>query len=122
MSMPVSRAANAFMRGPLAPYARGFAAELGEAGYTRAWVTGHLAVMRELSGWLAGEGPAPDALSSEPVAARFVHGMRPSARPRPTVRTVGRCLTIFAAGGPSRSLSRRRRRNGRDCWRTTAVT
>jgi site-specific recombinase XerD len=62
-------------------------------------VTDHLAVMRELSGWLAGEGLGPDALSAGPVVARFVQGMRPNARPRPTVRTVAPVLDYLRGRG-----------------------
>lgn len=52
-----------------------------------------------LSGWLAGEGLGPDALSAERVVARFVQGMRPNARPWQTVRTVAPVLDYLRGRG-----------------------
>jgi len=59
--------ARTVVTGPLAPYARGWRAELAARGYAPHSVTAHAQLMAHLSGWLAATGRGIDALTGEVV-------------------------------------------------------
>lgn len=59
--------ARTVVTGPLAPYARGWRAELAARGYAPHSVTAHAQLMAHLSGWLAATGRGVDALTGEVV-------------------------------------------------------
>ena len=61
------------VRGPLAGCTAGFAGELKRLGYSTSGAWDHLRLLRELSGWLAGEGLAPAELTVGQMA-RFQGG------------------------------------------------
>ena len=57
------------MAGPLAPYARGFAAELAHLGYSSWWVQKQLRLAAHLSGWLDEAGLDAAALDAAAIEA-----------------------------------------------------
>jgi integrase/recombinase XerD len=59
------------VRGPLAPYAGGFRAELERLGYTPLTAAGHVRLMAHLSRWLAREGAEAPGLTPAMVDAYF---------------------------------------------------
>ena len=59
--------ARTVVTGPLAPYARGWRAELAARGYAPHSVTAHAQLMAHLSGWLAATGRGIDAMTDEVV-------------------------------------------------------
>ena len=63
------------VRGPLEPYAGGFAAELSRQGYTRLALVIQLRLLSHLSRWLQGEGLESGGLSGL-VVERFVAARR----------------------------------------------
>lgn len=65
----------ASVRGPLAPYAGGFRAELERLGYTPLTAATHVRLMAHLSRWLAAEGLDTSALTA-PVVERYFAGRR----------------------------------------------
>jgi integrase/recombinase XerD len=71
----VSECSDVRVRGPLAGYAAGFAAELERLGYSRSGVRQQLGLLADLSGWLVAEGLAPAELAAGQVA-RFLGARR----------------------------------------------
>jgi integrase/recombinase XerD len=61
--------------GPLGPFVAGFAAELARQGYKPQPVGRQIGLVAALSGWMAADGMAPSALSSE-AAERFCAARR----------------------------------------------
>jgi integrase/recombinase XerD len=61
--------------GPLGPFAAGFVDDLSRQGFKLETIGRHIALVAELSSWLAAEGVAPSALSSE-VAERYAAARR----------------------------------------------
>ena len=59
--------ARTVVTGPLAPYARGWRAELAARGYAPHSITAHAQLMAHLSRWLAAAGRGVDALTDEIV-------------------------------------------------------
>ncbi len=59
------------VRGPLAPYAGGFRAELERLGYTPLTAAAHVRLMAHLSRWLAREGADAPGLTPALVDAYF---------------------------------------------------
>ena len=56
-----------FVRGPLAPYVAGFAAELLEQGYTRSSAEQHVCFVAHLDRWLVAEGLGVHDLSASTI-------------------------------------------------------
>jgi integrase/recombinase XerD len=67
--------------GPLGPFVAGFAAELSRQGYMRRPAELQVALVAELSDWLAAEGLAVSEFSSE-VAERFMAARRAAGHTR----------------------------------------
>ena len=61
--------------GPLGPFAAGFVDDLSRQGFKLETVGRHVALVAELSSWLAAEGVAPSGLSSE-AAERYAAARR----------------------------------------------
>lgn len=61
--------------GPLAPFAGGLRQDLARQGYALDTVTGHVHLLADLSGWLAGRGLAAADLTVE-VTREFLHERR----------------------------------------------
>src|SRR6266404_2986654 len=59
--------ARTVVTGPLAPYARGWRAELAARGYAPHSITAHAQLMAHVSGWLAVTGRGVDAMTDEVV-------------------------------------------------------
>jgi hypothetical protein len=59
------------VRGPLAPYAEGFRAELERLGYTPLTAAGHLRLVAHLSRWMLGQNLTLAALTQATVDAYF---------------------------------------------------
>ena len=59
------------VRGPLAPYAGGFRAELERLGYTPLTAATHVRLVAHLSRWLAREGAEASGLTPAVVDAYF---------------------------------------------------
>ena len=59
--------ARTVVTGPLAPYARGWRAELAARGYAPHSITAHAQLMAHVSGWLAATGRGVDAMTDEVV-------------------------------------------------------
>jgi site-specific recombinase XerD len=85
--------ARTVVTGPLAPYARGWRAELAARGYAPHSVTAHAQLMAHLSGWLAATGRGVDALTGEVVReytlARRAAGYRNRATERALAPLLG---------------------------------
>lgn len=71
----MSECSDVRVRGPLAGYSAGFAAELERLGYSRSGVRQQLGLLAGLSGWLVAEGLAPAELAAGQVA-RFLGARR----------------------------------------------
>jgi len=69
------------VRGPLRPYAAGYAAELVRVGYTASGATLQLRLVASLSAWLEAEGLAPGTLSAAQVE-RFLAARRAAGHTR----------------------------------------
>jgi integrase/recombinase XerD len=69
------------VRGPLAPYAAGYAAELSRLGYRASGATLQARLLADLSAWLEREGLEPGALSPMEVD-RFLTGRRAAGHTR----------------------------------------
>jgi len=84
--------ARTVVTGPLAPYARGWRAELAARGYAPHSVTAHAQLMAHLSGWLAATGRGIDALTGE-VAREYALARRAAGyQNRATERAVAPLL------------------------------
>jgi site-specific recombinase XerD len=85
--------------GPLGPFVAGFAAELSRQGYKPQPVGKQLGLVVALSGWLAAEGVAVSALSSD-VAEQFCAARRAAGHTnRATVRALDPLLGYLRALG-----------------------
>jgi len=89
--------------GPLEPFAAGFAAALSQQGFKPVTVRKHLALVRDLDSWLAGEGVELAGLSSE-VAERFCEARR-AATGRMTVRALAPLLGYLRGVGVAPAAS-----------------
>ena len=89
--------ARTVVTGPLAPYARGWRAELAARGYAPHSVTAHAQLMAHLSGWLAATGHGVDALTDEVVReyalARRAAGYQNRATERAVAPPSGRMVS-----------------------------
>src|SRR5258708_14218258 len=87
--------ARTVVTGPLAPYARGWRAELAARGYAPHSITAHAQLLAQLSGWLAATGRGADALTGE-VVREYPLARRAAGYPNPTTGPAGAPLL----GGP----------------------
>jgi integrase len=71
----MSKVSEVHVRGPLAPYVAGFAAELAATGYTPLSAANQLRLMAHVSRWLLARGEAPRSFTTEGVA-RFLRARR----------------------------------------------
>lgn len=111
MSGPVSKVHAVGVVGPLAPFADGFKARLGELGYTPLTTVNELRLVLHVSRWLEVGGLAVADLTSDRVdeyfAARRAAGYRASTTPRSLVQLV-RFLTdsgVLSPAAPSPAAS-----------------
>jgi len=81
MSKPRSRVSRVLMRGPLAPFAEAYRAELKRRGYTPLTTVNELRQVGRLSLWLEAGGHRADGLSEEKVE-RFLASQRAAGRHR----------------------------------------
>ncbi len=92
MSGPVSKVHEVRVVGPLAPFADGFKARLGELGYTPLTIVNELRLVAHVSRWLDAGGLAVADLTSDRVgeyfAARRAAGYRSSTTSRSLVQLV----------------------------------
>jgi integrase/recombinase XerD len=76
----VVKVLSSFVRGPLEPYAAGFAAQLLAQGYSRTSAAQHVCFIAHLDRWMSAEGIGPDGLSGLVIerylAARRAAGYR----------------------------------------------
>lgn len=84
--------ARTVVTGPLAPYARGWRAELAARGYAPHSITAHAQLMAHLSGWLAAAGYGVDALTDEVVQKYCVARRTAGYQNRTTARAVAPLL------------------------------
>jgi integrase/recombinase XerD len=96
------------VRGPLEPFAEGFAAELRAVGYQRVPVVFQLQLMAHLSRWLDGEDVDARLLTSEVVerfcAARRAAGYANHVTPRAMAPLLGYLRGLGVAPPPSRLM------------------
>jgi len=84
--------ARTVVTGPLAPYARGWRAELAARGYAPHSITAHAQLMAHLSGWLAATGRGVEALTGEVVREYALARREAGYQNRTTERAVAPLL------------------------------
>jgi len=84
--------ARTVVTGPLAPYARGWRAELAARGYAPHSITAHAQLMAHLSGWLTATGRGVEALTGEVVREYALARREAGYQNRTTERAVAPLL------------------------------
>src|SRR5688572_24780685 len=92
--------------GPLGPFAAGFVDDLSRQGFKPVTVGKHVALLAQLSGWLAAEGVAASGLSSE-FAGRFCAARRAAGhKTRVTIKALDPLLGYLRGLGVAPPASR----------------
>ncbi|CDM60234.1 MULTISPECIES: site-specific integrase [Rhizobium] len=86
------------VRGPLAPFAAGFAGELAQRGYTPISARGQMRLLARLSCWLALEGMDAEDLSVSEVD-RFVRTRRAAGRQLRSIKALRPILAYLKSRG-----------------------
>ena len=109
MSGPVSKVHAVRVVGPLAPFADGFKARLGELGYAPLTTVNELKLVLHVSRWLDAGGLSAADLTPDRVDAYFVArraaGYRSSTTPRSLTQLVGFLTDSGVLSAPSNTAS-----------------